>query len=208
MSVLGAELLAVNTLVSLRPAGFDSEYPSRVEETEENTLVVAAPPGASAVLFASGARDIELSWTAARGRYEQHCVLVEHITYGSLKNWRLLPTGQAMLVQRRRYVRVTAALAVLLVLPGDVVPATTIDVSEGGFRVRMAHREIAPMTPAGIQINIGGNQLEMQGVVLRTMAAGQQTEAVLSFDPTGKESDAIRRFVFQMQLRARAVRQG
>jgi hypothetical protein len=101
---------------------------------------------------------------------------------------------------------VPAAVAVLLVMPGEVLTATTIDVSEGGLRVRMPRCIIADQTPVGIQINLGGTQLELRGIVLRTTEAEhRQTEAVLSFEPTDKESDAIRRFVFQMQLRARAT---
>src|ERR1019366_406723 len=112
---------------------------------------------------------------------------------------------QARLIQRRRFVRVPAALAVLLVMPGEVLTASTIDVSEGGFRVRMPRCNLTELTPVGIQITMGGRHLELRGTVLRTSEADhRQTEAVLAFEPTDKESDAIRRFVFQMQLRARA----
>lgn len=202
-----ADLLSVNALVAVRLAEHDTEYASRIEDVyEDGTLIVAAPPGANATLLASGERDVELSWVTPRGRYEQRCSLLEHIHNGGLKQWRLLATGEAKLIQRRRYVRVPAAVAVLLVMPGQVLTATTIDVSEGGFRVRMPRCEIAEQTPVGIQINLGGSQLELRGMVLRTSEADhRQTEAVLSFEPSDKESDAIRRFVFQMQLRARAT---
>jgi c-di-GMP-binding flagellar brake protein YcgR len=201
-----ADLLSVNALVAVRLAEHDTEYSSRIEDIEGGTLIVAAPPGANAALLATGERDVELSWVTPRGRYEQRCALVEHINNGGLKQWRLRPTGEAKLIQRRRYVRVPAALAVLLVMPGEVMTATTVDVSEGGFRVRMPRCDIAEHTPVGIQVNMGGSQLELRGIVLRTAESEhRQTEAVLSFEPTDKESDAIRRFVFQMQLRARAM---
>ena len=201
-----ADLLSINALVSVRLAEHDIEYPSRIEDVEENSVIAAAPPGANAALLATGARDVELSWVTPRGRYEQRCSLIEHLNNGALKQWRLQPSGEAKLIQRRRFVRVPAALAVLLVLPGDVMAATTVDVSEGGFRVRMARCEIPALTNVGIQVNIGDSQLELRGIVLRTRdAERRQTEAVLSFEPTDKEADAIRRFVFQMQLRARAV---
>jgi c-di-GMP-binding flagellar brake protein YcgR len=206
VSSSSADLLSVNALVAVRLAEHDTEYSSRIEDIDGDTLIVAAPPGANAALLASGERDVELSWVTPRGRHEQLCALLEHINNGGLKQWRLRPTGTAKLIQRRRYVRVPAALAVLLVMPGEVLTATTVDVSEGGFRVRMPKCEIAAETPVGIQVNMGDSQLELRGIVLRTMEAEhRQTEAVLSFEPTDKESDAIRRFVFQMQLRARAM---
>lgn len=203
----GVDLLSLNALVSVRLAEQDIEYPSRIEDVEADTVTVAAPPGANAMLLASGTREVDLSWVSPRGRYEQRCQLVEHIN-GPVKRWRLRPIDRALLIQRRRYVRVRAALAVLVILPGDVVPATTMDVSEGGFRVRMERRDIEDMTPATLHTTIGGTTLEIQGVVLRTSVTDLgQTEAVIAFEADGREGDAIRRFVFQLQLRARASRQ-
>jgi hypothetical protein len=154
VSSSSADLLSVNALVAVRLAEHDTEYSSRIEDIDGDTLIVAAPPGANAALLASGERDVELSWVTPRGRHEQLCALLEHINNGGLKQWRLRPTGTAKLIQRRRYVRVPAALAVLLVMPGEVLTATTVDVSEGGFRVRMPKCEIAAETPVGIQVNM------------------------------------------------------
>jgi c-di-GMP-binding flagellar brake protein YcgR len=201
-----ADLLSVNALVGVRLAEHENEYTSRIEDVEDDTLIVAAPPGASAAILATGDRDVELSWVTPRGRHEQLCALVEHINNGGLKQWRLRPTGNARLVQRRRFVRVPAAVAVLLVMPGQVLTATTVDVSEGGFRVRMGMCDIADGTPVGIQVNMGGNQLELRGTVLRTRESDRRMlDAVLVFEPSDKEADAIRRFVFQLQLKARAM---
>ena len=207
MSHAGVDLPSLNALVSVRLSEQDIEYPSRIEDVTGETVTVAAPPGASAMLLANGTRDVELSWISPRGRYEQRCQLVEHIG-GQVKLWRLRPVDRAILVQRRRYVRVRTAIAVLVILPGDVLPATTVDISEGGFRVRMDRHEIEDMTPATVHTTIGGTALELHGCVLRTSVTDLgQTEAVIAFDADGREADAIRRFVFQLQLRARATRQ-
>jgi len=200
-------MLSLNALVSLRIGDDEIDYPSRIEDIADDTVTVAAPNGANAALLESGNRDIELSWVSPRGRYMQHCQLVEHIS-SRPRLWRLRPLDHAVLIQRRRYVRARAAVAVLLFLPGVVVPGTTIDISEGGFRIRISRRSIEELTAATIHVTIGGTPLEIQGHVVRTSVTELgQTEVVIAFDADSRESDAIRRFVFELQLRARAALQ-
>ena len=207
MTHVSVDVLSLNALVSLRIGDDDIDYPSRIEDIEADTVVVAAPTGANAALFETGNREVELSWVSPRGRYQQHCELVEHIS-SRPRLWRLRPLDHAVLIQRRRFVRARAAVAVLLFFPGVVVPGTTIDISEGGFRVRIARRNIEELTPTTIHATIGGTHLEIQGHVIRTSVTDLgQTEVVVAFDADNRESDAIRRFVFELQLRARAAMQ-
>jgi c-di-GMP-binding flagellar brake protein YcgR len=207
MNEVSVDMLSLNALVSLRIGDDEIDYPSRIEDIAADTVIVAAPSGANAALFESGDRAVELSWVSPRGRYLQHCHLVEHIS-SRPRLWRLRPLDHAELIQRRRYVRARAAVAVLLFFPGVAVPGTTIDISEGGFRVRIARRTIDELTPTTIHVTIGGEQLEIQGHVIRTSITELgQTEVVVAFDADRRESDAIRRFVFELQLRARAALQ-
>lgn len=207
MNHAGLDLLSLNALVILRVAESTIEFPSRIEDVDNETVIVAAPPGATEMVLASGGRHIQLSWVSPRGRYEQLCELVENIG-GPLKRWRLRPVERPVLIQRRRYVRVRAAVAILIFLPSEVVPATTIDISEGGLRVRMPRREIADLTPTAIHTSMGGTEVAITGHVLRSEHVdGGQTEAVIAFEADSRGTDAIRRYVFQMQLRARAARQ-
>lgn len=207
MSHVSVDVLSLNALVSLRIGDDGIDYPSRIEDIETDTVVVAAPTGANAALFETGNRAVELSWVSPRGRYQQTCELVEHIS-SRPRLWRLRPLDSAVLIQRRRYVRARAAVAVLLFLPGVVVPGTTVDISEGGFRVRIARRNIEELTPTTIHATIGGTHLEIPGHVVRSSVTELgQTEVVVAFDAGTRESDAIRRFVFELQLRARAAMQ-
>jgi len=207
MSNVSVDMLSLNALVSLRLGMHEIEHPSRIEDVAADTVTVAAPPGSTAALLASGLRDVEVGWISPRGRYEQRCQIVEHIS-GHPKLWRLRPVGRAILVQRRRYVRVRAAVAVLIFVGTDAVPATTIDISEGGFRVRMPYREIPELAHAKIHATLGGGPIEVSGYVVRaTKTEFGETEAVIAFEAEGAESDAIRRFVFQWQLRTRAAQQ-
>lgn len=208
MSQVSVDMLSLNALVSLRIGDDGIDYPSRIEDLATDTVIVAAPVGANAALFETGNRSVQLSWVSPRGRYEQPCELVEHIS-SRPRLWRLRPVDDATLIQRRRYVRARAAVPVLLLFPGVVVPGTTIDISEGGFRVRIARRTIDEMAPTTIHVTIAGEQLEIQGHVVRTSITELgQTEVVVAFEAERKESDAIRRFVFELQLRARAAMHG
>lgn len=205
MSDVSVDMLSLNALVSLRIGDDGIDYPSRIEDLATDTVIVAAPHHASAALFETGDRTVLLSWVSPRGRYEQRCELVEHIS-SRPRLWRLRPLDHAVLIQRRRYVRARAAVAVLLFFPGVVVPGTTIDISEGGFRVRIARREIEEMAATTIHVTIGGEPLEIEGHVVRTSVTELgQTEVVIAFEAERRASDAIRRFVFELQLRARAA---
>ncbi|MBX6371967.1 MAG: PilZ domain-containing protein [Acidothermus sp.] len=205
MSRAGADTLSLNSLVTVRIGEDGVDYPSRVEDIADDSVFIAAPTGGNVTLISSGLREVELSWVSPRGRYQQPCEIVEFIS-GQPRLWRLRPTAPAQLIQRRRFVRVRAAVPVLLVLPGTVTPGTTIDISEGGFRMRVPRQTITELVPATIQTTIGGVQLEIHGHVIRTgLTETGQTEVVVAFDADMRAADAIRRFVFQVQLRARAV---
>jgi c-di-GMP-binding flagellar brake protein YcgR len=199
------DMLAVFTPVLVRMVNQpDREYSSHVESIDSSVVVIAAPTGAAAALLASGSRQVELSWLSPRGRYEQRCELVEA---GGSKQWRLRPARRPVLIQRRRYIRVRAALSIRLLIEGDELQATTVDVSEGGFRVRLPRRRIDELARTTVHATVGGTPIAVPGYVLRsTDAASDQTEAVIAFEAGGAEADAIRRFVLNTQLRARAAR--
>jgi c-di-GMP-binding flagellar brake protein YcgR len=199
--------LAPNATVLVRVGNqHDREYTSRIEDVGTDAITINSPTGASAALLASGSREVDLSWLSPRGRYEQRCVVVEHAS-GSQKQWRLRPVRRAVLVQRRRYLRVAAQLPVQVVLEGNEVDGRTVDVSEGGFRVRLPRQVIPELADTTVVAQIGGVQVAVSGYVLRTTdAPANTTDAVIAFDASAGEVEAIRRFVLNAQLRARAAR--
>jgi c-di-GMP-binding flagellar brake protein YcgR len=203
----GAEVLVPSAPVLVRVAQPNStEYPSRVEDIDADTFIIGAPASATAALLASGSREVEVSWLSPRGRYEQLCLLVENNT--AAKQWRLRPLRRPVLIQRRRYVRVSASVPVRVYADGVDTPGTTVDVSEGGFRVRLPRRAISELARTTVQATMGGAEVAIPGYVLRsTDVLVDQTEAVIAFDADGSEAEAIRRFVLNTQLRARTARQ-
>jgi c-di-GMP-binding flagellar brake protein YcgR len=205
MSLPGPERLALKVPVLLRLANQHArEYSTRIEELDADLIVIRSPAGASAALLASGSREVELSWLTPRGRYEQPCALLD--TASGAKLWRLRPMRRPILIQRRRYIRVSATVPVRVFVDGDDLPGTTIDVSEGGFRVRLPRHAIADLAHTTVQATICGAELAIPGYVLRSAdAAADQTEAVIAFEADGGQAQTIRRFVLNTQLRARVA---
>jgi c-di-GMP-binding flagellar brake protein YcgR len=202
----GIGAAGLNSLVSLRIGDDEADYPSRIEGVDADTVVVAAPVGAPAALLESGQRDIELSWLSPRGWHRQRCALAERIA-SRPRLWRLRPTTEPELLQRRRFARARAAIPVVVVLPGAAVPGVTVDLSEGGLRLRIDRLEVevVEQTPVRIQVTLPGDALVLPAHVVRATNDHDQTELVVMFDTESRETDAIRRFVFELQLRSRAA---
>jgi c-di-GMP-binding flagellar brake protein YcgR len=207
MTEPGIEMLTLGTPVLVRVAAqSDLEYSSRIEHVEIDSVAIVAPVGASAALLASGSRDVQLSWLSLRGRYEQHCELIEHVAAGT-RLWRLRPTRRPVLIQRRRYVRVTAAVPVRVLVDGEDMAGTTVDVSEGGFRVRVPRRAISELAHTTVQATLSGAHIAVPGYVVRsTDIPRDETEAVIAFQADGRDAEAIRRFILNTRRRAGATR--
>jgi c-di-GMP-binding flagellar brake protein YcgR len=207
MTEPGIEMLTLGTPVLVRVSSqHDLEYSSRIEHVEADSVAIVAPVGASAALLASGSRDVQLSWLSLRGRYEQRCELIEHAAAGT-RLWRLRATGRPVLIQRRRYVRVTASVPVRVFVDGEDMPGTTVDVSEGGFRVRVPRRTISELAHTTVQATLSGAHIAVPGYVLRsTDLPSDETEAVIAFEADGGDAEAIRRFILNTRLRAGASR--
>lgn len=216
-------MLSVDAPVMVRVASRGSdgwrthEYTSRVEELAADSVVVSMPTGANSALLASGTREVDLTWLSPRGRYEQPCRLEpSRGRPGSARSWRLRPLRLPLLIQRRRYVRVRSDLDVRLELGGDVVKGTTIDISEGGFRIRLPRRanardiarDIARFEPVVVHAVVGNREISIPGRVLRaTDAFPDCIEAVVAFEAGGRQAEEIRSLVLNAQLRARAAKQ-
>jgi hypothetical protein len=222
----GMETLAPNAPVFVRLVGSRdnehperddpgySEYTARIADFDVDEIVIRAPAGGSAALLASGAREVDLSWLSRRGRYEQRCVVVEHSTPGVVgvaghkqgtagKLWRLRPVRRPVLIQRRRHIRVPAKLPVRVVIGSHETSGVTVDISEGGFRVRLPRQELPVFAHAIVHATWGGVRIAVPGYVLRTTdAAPHHTDAVIGFDGPATDADAIRRLVLNATLRS------
>ncbi len=197
----------VNGLVTVGVAGDTIELPSRIEDIDEKSLLVAIPAHGPRVLDESGTDEVDLHWVSIRGRYQQPALVVERVDQPLLQ-WRLEPYGEPQLVQRREYVRVSTALPIEIEHRGEVADGTTVDISEGGFRVLTDAADLAPGSELILRVTIDDKALVIPGQVLRTVhALHSRNEVVVVFHYPGQYGDVIRRYVFKMQVRMRGVGQ-
>ena len=212
----GMETLALNAPVLVRLADTqDHEYAARIADLDVDEIVISAPAGGSAALLASGAREVDIAWLTRRGRYEQRCVVVEHsgvvqagAKQSSLqKQWRLRPVRRPVLIQRRRHIRITAKVPVRVVIGSHATAGVTIDISEGGFRVRLPRQDLPDLARATVHATMGAARVAVSGYVVRAIdAPPNHTDAVIAFDAAGSDADAIRRLVLNAKLRSKATR--
>jgi len=216
MMPTGMETLALNAPVLVRLTdGQDHEYAARIADFDVDEIVISAPAGGSAALLASGAREVDIAWLSRRGRYEQRCVVVEHSAVVQVgqkqpslqKQWRLRPVRRPVLIQRRRHIRVTAKLPVRVVIGSKASAGVTIDISEGGFRVRLPRQDLPDLAHATVHATVGAARVAVSGYVVRAIdAAPNHTDAVIAFDAAGTDADAIRRLVLNAKLRSKRTR--
>lgn len=206
----GMETLALNAPVLVRLAdGQHHEYAARIADFDVDEIVISAPAGGSAALLASGAREVDIAWLSRRGRYEQRCIVVEHsaVVHVGPKQWRLRPVRRPVLIQRRRHIRVSAKLPVRVTIGSQAIAGVTIDISEGGFRVRLPRQDLPDLAHATVHATMGAARVAVSGYVVRAIdAAPNHTDAVIAFDAAGTDTDAIRRLVVNAKLRSKSTR--
>lgn len=203
LDVVTTEQFQVNGLVTVGVAGDAVELPSRIEDLDDTTLVVAIPPHGPRALSDSGTDEVDLHWVSIRGRYQQPAVVVETIKDPILQ-WRLEPYGEPQLMQRREYVRLATVLPLRVQHRELVADGTTIDISEGGCRCLVDYSDMEPGSEVMVYVEIEGRQLAIPGQVMRTVRAlHARTEVVVVFHHPAQHGDLIRRFVFKMQVRMR-----
>jgi len=206
----GMETLALHAPVLVRLAdGHDHEYTARIADFDVDEIVISAPAGGTAALLASGAREVDIAWLSRRGRYEQRCIVVEHsaaVQVGQ-RQWRLRPVRRPVLIQRRRHIRVSAKLPVRVVIGSKASAGVTIDISEGGFRVRLPRQDLPDLAHATVHATMGAARVAVSGYVVRAIdAAPNHTDAIIAFDAAGTDADAIRRLVLNAKLRSKSTR--
>ena len=206
---------------------YPAEYPARLADVQPEAITVTVTNGATSALLASGSREIDLTWSSRVGRHEQHCRV--QTGRGSPRRWRLTPLGAPILLQRRRYVRVPARIDVIVEVGGVAMAGTTVEISEGGFRLQLRTCVVAAGEPARLYLVIGNRPIELAGHIVRarridpppdlrpapdtslTKAVTEPvteavTEIVIAFVATGEAAEAVRGLVLHRQLRSRATR--
>lgn len=186
------------------------EEPSRVEDVDGDVVWVAVPTAGTVLLNRHGEDSLALQWIAPRGRFTQP---VRYLgpEIRSIPTWRLERVGEPTIEQLREFVRVDAAIPVNVVVPGQdggeavTLTGLTVDISEGGVRCMLTTPGIPADTEVMAHLSLGTEDVAIPGRVLRSVRGlAGRSEVVLVF-LSNSHSDAVRRFVFAQQVKARAA---
>jgi hypothetical protein len=197
----------INTLVDLR---FEDgrEFPSRVEDAEGETLILAAPFDAGVEPPEPG-QEFHLRWSAgARGRYLAPIRLVG-LSRQPLRVWHVKVSGPIRIEQRRRFVRGGGGeLIRLRPAPPAVGPELSgriVDLSEGGLRCWVGHADLTVGDSVSVRVGLDEEVIELTGTVLRMSVKddGKGLDVVVVFDLDDGLAALIRRYVMSQQLIAR-----
>ncbi|WP_432493423.1 PilZ domain-containing protein [Kineococcus gypseus] len=202
------------------------ELPTRVEDSGEDRLVVAAPSFTGDLHLVGPGLAVTVSWASERGRLRQDFVVGE-VVRRRVACWDLVPVGELTVQQRRRYVRVPLSGGLrLLPVPGDpAAPAVAapageppapeepaaaafIDLSEGGACVRLRRGAWpAPGRLVRAVFDLDGGPVDQLAEVVRAApgagGAGEHDDLVLVFVEPVAAADRLRRHVMQVQIRNR-----
>src|SRR5947199_1364588 len=134
---------AAEATISVRPECCARELTSRVVAVDDDGFAIVAPEHGCVPVLPPADTASLLAWPAIVGRLE----LSARILGSSDPDvWRLAGDGQPVAVQRRGFVRVPTDIPVQIETRLGPVPATVLDVSEGGLRASV---------PADAQLCVG-----------------------------------------------------
>ena len=218
----------INRLIALRDDAGD-EYRSRVEDVEDDYLVVARPLDLrTAHGFAPGST-LVVTWPDENGINAVPAELVESRTEGAVGLWVVQVSGESWREQRRAFVRVPVVGSVTVrigAVPEEPtrtarrpqaaaaaeLPETTgrlIDLSEAALRCALPSADLEAVGPGAdviAQFQAAGSDFEIPGTILKLTPSERQpgwTETVLTFSVSEDKASAIRRIVFAEQINIR-----
>ncbi|PPK94533.1 c-di-GMP-binding flagellar brake protein YcgR [Kineococcus xinjiangensis] len=196
----------VTVTMSFGESAPDVEAPTRVEDVEDDTLIVAAPRFSGDLDWAGPGRGVLLTWGSDRGACYQRLEIVD-VQRSPIPVWRLAPLAPVTTEQRRRYVRAAlTGVAVLNPVPVPVpvqalqsrgqradvqegavpggplkpVRARFVDLSEGGARVVLVEEGYLPAgTQAELRATLDGVEVAQLVTVLRTRPAAHAADGLL-----------------------------
>ena len=151
---------------------------------------------------------VEVYWVSG---YEERTLpaRVASIEESEQPGWHLQPTGQAERSQRRKAVRATAALPVVMPWSGALLKGATIDISEGGIKALVDGWGLPPEAGSPLLVTVTleeGVTLDVHGEVVWTADRGtkQWILAVRFTQLSERDGDTLRRRVFRALREERA----
>ncbi|PRY18193.1 flagellar brake protein [Kineococcus rhizosphaerae] len=195
--------------------------PTRVEDTSEAGLVVAAPSFRGDLQVVAPGLAVSVCWAGQRGQSRQEFLIAE-VVRRRVPAWELAPCSDVVVEQRRRYARVPAlGPARIVPVAGDplaaepgpdgaedepVVLAQLVDLSEGGSALSVpAGSWMRLGRLARVHFDLDGYPVDQPGQIVRSLNALDpgHLEVVVAFSDPVPAADRLRRYVMQTQIRQR-----
>lgn len=197
-----SQLPHVNQLVEVAVA-HGGWQPSRIEDAEGQVLHLAEPQG----LVVRSGQTVQVRWITPRGLAELTTTVEARVPHGAMSVWRVRAASAPEVQQRRRYVRARAMLRVEIEWEEGLglqrVPATSVDISEGGIQmVTLGTDDVAVGRAVVVAIDLEGEQVRLNGDVLqsRVRPDGNRSVIVRFVGVRTGDADRIRRYVFRAQM--------
>jgi hypothetical protein len=197
---------AVGTPVAIKVAD-GSFLPARVLSRVGDEVTLDAPSIIGAVPRPVEHDVLQLSYPCSRGMQfvDARFVSAERVP---APVWKVLLTvDEAVVHQRRRFVRAATDGPVCLTVDGGIQQVRMgrlLDVSEGGVRARVPSKGQLEGDWASVRIVVDGDAVDVSGTLLRVEPAAEgYDEIVVAFPDDHALAGRLRRFVMAEQRRAR-----
>lgn len=182
---------------------YGSWHPTRVEDSDDDVLHLAEPQG----LVARSGQTVHVRWITPRGLAELTTTLEARSTHAAMSMWRVRSAAEPEVQQRRRFVRARAMLQVEIEWEEGLglqrVPATSVDISEGGIQmVTLGSDDVAVGRAVVVAVDLDGEQVRLNGDVLqsRIRPDGSRSVIVRFVGVRSGDADRVRRYVFRAQM--------
>lgn len=197
----------INELIWIRlPCCETAVHPSRVEDIDDNQLVVARPekPHTEPVPAPSTDSTFIIGWTEGVNSKQSRVKLVS-AHEGSVPVWKLSQESKPEAMQRRNFVRAEWVAPVTVHLPMGDVEGTILDISEGGVRCQIpaANEPRSPFFQIAFELNKEHLVLECEVCWWGTPANGTVTIGLQFIDQSQALTDKLRSFAYNQQLKQR-----
>jgi c-di-GMP-binding flagellar brake protein YcgR len=198
----------------------DRAYRSRVEDVGPDRLTVARPLDLPTEHAPVVGAEMLVTWSCPRGIAVLPTRLLDVHAEGGLALWSMAITGDGWVEQRRRFVRVPVGGSVTL-RPRDAEPAVgtvtghLLDVSEAALRCTVdaatADDTLVDDVEVTVGFRLGDREFAIPARIGFRRPSARPTELaelVVLFDEPVTDADALRKQVFDQQLRNRRAGSG
>ena len=177
--------------------------PSRVEDADGQVLHLAEPQG----LTAGSGQPVHVRWSTPRGLAELTTTVEARTAHAAMAVWRVRAAAAPEVQQRRRFVRAQVMLHAEIEWEEGLglqrVPATSVDISEGGIQmVTLGSDDVSVGRAVVVAIDLDGEQIRVAGDVLqsRVRPDGSRSVIVRFVGVRSGDADRVRRYVFRAQM--------